>query len=146
MKRPHLATQCAAVTTQWGAMTAPPQRWEPEACRLTCHGQAAPGGGDCPPPGALLEFTLCPQSRGNKGLSGRTRLQREPPLFVIGADKSSGKKNCEGEQTCRRVNWERMNHIILVVSCVQVYSGAASLNSLHNNLLLIIETNKPYLE
>lgn len=44
-------------------MTAPPQRWEPATCRLTCHGQA-PGEAGWPPE-ALLEFTQLPQSEDN---------------------------------------------------------------------------------
>lgn len=41
-------------------MMAPPQRWEPATCRLTCQGQD-PREANWPPE-ALLEFTPLPQS------------------------------------------------------------------------------------
>ncbi|TNN69789.1 hypothetical protein EYF80_020021 [Liparis tanakae] len=61
-------------------MMAPPQRWEPATCRLTCHGQA-PGEARWPPE-ALLEFTLLPQSEGNTAV-------REASLHRHGADRST---------------------------------------------------------
>lgn len=50
-------------------MRAPPQRWEPESCRLTCQGQDPRGAGWAPgAPGAPLEFAALPQSEDDRGV------------------------------------------------------------------------------
>lgn len=53
-------------------MMAPPQRWKPATCRLTCHGQD-PGEAIWPLE-ALLVFMPLPQSEGKTAIRGHILL------------------------------------------------------------------------
>ena len=68
----HLTTQCAAVTTQWRVMMAPPQRCTPRNRRLTTQGQSPRTPCGCwsrrPEPPVPL-----PQSEGKMGSFRRTQ-------------------------------------------------------------------------
>lgn len=81
--------QCAAVSTQPGAMMLPPQMCSFLYCRLTCQGHASMAAGL--PPSTRGVLTLCPQSvrghlgwdrdRANGGSQGQQRGQGASPAL-----------------------------------------------------------------